>query len=477
MGLAFAAFFGLIGSWPRLFIGGSYDFASAVPLFLWGIGLIGPFLATSRPGPPSWRITILFGLFAGLLVALSVAAGEGFVILLGAAMLESQWRTRDLWRSYLSRFMLIAAIGILFVVRSLVGVVIWFDYPGHVLSAAGQKPWSTAPELAAPPLSAYVGDLDPFVPYKWLLSPVPSLSVLLAILVVIGLAVAAFYLVVSRRPNGLRWQDKVVRPIVVGTCASFAWTLLLLSVSGTSAGGSLFNSLASLYEASFILFIFYQLLALLPIALAAETLRISWRNRAQPDESRPGELSLPAHRRLRPLYRLGPSPVAAVVLVAVIVIPLGVGVAASVHDVPTFLADHLMMFANVSAQDVAAMEWAGAHISSCSTVFVAPGSAAQFLPQFATTHIDFPMMPPSVNLSYAVALTNLTQGTYNSAVRIALLELSVTEVFVTGASSITYPAISIGPLLASPDFTVLFMQGDAAVFAFEPGVAQTGCAP
>jgi hypothetical protein len=72
-------------------------------------------------------------------------------------------------------------------------------------------------------------------------------------------------------------------------------------------------------------------------------------------------------------------------------------------------------------------------------------------------------------------LDNLTSGIYRPWTRSSLLSLSVTEVLVTGQTSISYAPLSPDPLEGSPDFSVLFHESDAWVFAFLPGTAAMGC--
>jgi hypothetical protein len=165
-----------------------------------------------------------------------------------------------------------------------------------------------------------------------------------------------------------------------------------------------------------------------------------------------------------------------VVAAVTLAVPLGIGTVVTVQQVPSYLGGHLREFSNVSSGDTAALEWSGANLAACSRVLAAPGSAAMFLPLYAHVVLLFPMEPVSVNLSYVRSVAQLTAGTYNSTTRADLLELQVTEVFVTGANSVSYPAFLGAPLLASPDFRLLFGSGDALVLGFEPGLAATGCA-
>jgi hypothetical protein len=163
--------------------------------------------------------------------------------------------------------------------------------------------------------------------------------------------------------------------------------------------------------------------------------------------------------------------------VAVLALPLAFGAGVTAVDVPSYLDTHMAEFTNATSADLAALDWAGAHLPACSRVLVAPGSAAQFLPLFATVNVVFPMVPASNNLSYSVAVSDLTNGTYTNTTRAALLLLGVTEVFVTGQASVSFlPFLSRGPA-GSTDFSDLFDQGDAAIFLFGPGATEGHCLP
>jgi hypothetical protein len=107
---------------------------------------------------------------------------------------------------------------------------------------------------------------------------------------------------------------------------------------------------------------------------------------------------------------------------------------------------------------------------------VAPGSAAQFLPEFAQVHVVYPMNPQPTNLSYATVVADLTSGIYANSTRSNLLLLNVTEVFVTGQNSVAYPPFLLTPLADSSDFRELFHEGDAAVLDFLPGSSAQTCA-
>ncbi len=165
------------------------------------------------------------------------------------------------------------------------------------------------------------------------------------------------------------------------------------------------------------------------------------------------------------------------VVLAVVVASIGLGASATAISAPAYLQHHLDELSNVTNADLQALQWAGAHLPSCSRVLAAPYSAAMFLNLYANVHIVFPAFPLSVNLSYYVAVTDLTQGAYDNATRTALLELGITEVFVTAQTSVSYPPFQAGPLLVSTDFSPVFSSGDAAIFVFLPGEGSSGCSP
>ncbi len=146
-------------------------------------------------------------------------------------------------------------------------------------------------------------------------------------------------------------------------------------------------------------------------------------------------------------------------------------------SVPGYIHSYLLTQANATSDDVAALEWASVHLPSCSRVLVAPGSAAQFLPEYAVVNVLFPTYPYPANLSYTILVSNLTAGSYSNATVAALVDLGVTEVFATGPTTNTFLPFDVRPLENSPDFMTLFERGDATILAFAPGVSLSGCDP
>jgi hypothetical protein len=470
-GLLFAAFFALVASWPRLFIGGSYDFAIALPIFFVAVGWLRPFVAQGAVG---WSRTIAFGVVTGALTALSLAAGESLVLILVACLLAFTPWTFAAIRAWLVRLVANLAIVAAFVTRSWLGVATWWDYPQHVLSPVGSPPYAAQSGLPTFSWSALLGDIDPFTPFKLRLSPIPSLSLTIAILLAAGLAILVAWWVLPRS-RWRRWLPATaVEPLTVATAAALLWTAWLQAIGGTPLGVSVFDDLASLYEAPFVLFVFYSVIALLPLIMALEYLVAMDHARAvgkrRPATAAPTTGAGAARSRRRKnvsLLQVG--------AVAVLLVPIGVGGYVTTASVPGYLGGHLHGLANVTAGDANALEWSGGHLPSCARVLAAPGTAAMFLPLYADVTLDFPMLPVPVNLSYVTAVGDLIHGSYTPATRADLLELGITVVFVTAQNSVSYLPIDPAPLESSSDFSLLYASGDAQIFGFVPGESVTEC--
>ncbi|HXW66447.1 MAG TPA: hypothetical protein VEL82_00965 [Thermoplasmata archaeon] len=466
-GLVFLGFFALVASWPRLFIGGSYDFALSLPLFLVALGWLRPY---AERGATRWGPTAAFGLLLGGLTSLSVACGDLLPILLIAFLVLYAPRLRLRWRAWAARLLAAIAIGTVFVARSIAGVVVWWHYPQHVLGATGSPPYAAQGGLPSLTWGLFVTYVYPFPPLRPKISPFPIMAGLIVVLLAAGVILCLLWFL---RPAGTERRllsADVVRPLVAITILAFAWTLALLFASASPFTATFANNLASVYESSYLLFILYGALTAIPTLAAVEYLA----GRAAGDATDRGG-DRPARRwSLEPAAARGRSAATALA-VALVVVPIGVGGVTTVTEVPGYLGGHLAMFANVSAGDANGLRWAGAHLPACSRVLVAPGSAAMFLPLFARLGLVFPMYPISVNLSYNNAVNDLIAGTYTAGTRADLLELNVTEVFVTGQSSVSYLPFDPAVFATSHDFVTLFAQGDAQIYAFAPGEAATDC--
>jgi hypothetical protein len=477
LGPLFAAFFGLVASWPRLFVGGSYDFGFALPLLLLMLGWARPFVEVAiRP----WKEAVGFGLLLGILAALNAAAAQFFVLVLLGYWVVFRSPAGGPVTAWLARFVVMVGIGVGFVVRSLVAFAAWFSYPGHVLQAAGNPPYVPPPIGYELTTRLVTGELDPFVPWKAKLSPFPILALELQVLLAAGLAllVAVYLIRPTRIPRAI--PLRAAGTIAVGLVVAFLFTGLLLVPLVPGSPIPSVEWASSLNEVSIILFIFFGLVALLPLASA-----LIWLDRQRgtdglpPTESTPAAATSKSSRNLPPRResRSRPRWIVLVALVLVILVPLGTGAFETASSVPNYLQQKTLSTGNATAQDVSALQWAGQNLPTCSRVLVAPGSAGQFLPEFANAGLVFPMLPIPVNLSYSAIVAKLIAGTYDISTRSALVVLNITEIMGTGETFGGYPPFNLTGILGSPapDFKVLFDEGDASILEFLPEATQLNC--
>jgi hypothetical protein len=473
VGLLFAFFFALVASWPRLWVGGSYDFGICLPLFLVVLGWLVPFVALPlRP----WKDVIAFGVVIGIATSLSAMIGFALVLLLFGFLIVFRAKPGPTATQWAFRWMAICGLAALSVLRSLVGVAVWFTYPGHVLTPVGNPP--PAPVYVTNTLSYrnLTGALDPFVLFKAKLSPFPWQSLEIAALLAGGLALLVWLEVRPAGPLSHHLPRAIARPIVVGTITLFAVTAgaCIAGELNTSASGP--QSLVNIQELSTLLFIFYELIALLPLLAALSVLgglaRASFPSVPR-IESTHGKIrhSKPTRERLRKARFRG------LLLSVVLLVPLVSGAVGTVVQVPGAISHTTTQEANISQGDISALQWAGNHLATCSIVLVAPGSVGQYLPEYADVGIVFPAFPTPVNLSYYLVVQDFQNGVYTNATRAHMLELGVTEVFVSGQTTVTFPPFLVAPLERSSDFSLLFASEDAAVFEFLPGALSASCLP
>ena len=478
-GLLLAVFFGVVASWPRLFVGGSYDFSIALPLLFLAVGWLVPL---TQRGPWTARETLALGLVAGTITALSVPAGETFLAFAMVALTAFP-RPRWKWmRGVVPRFLALTGISLSFVTQSIASSLVWYGYPGHVLSAVGEPPLHPPSPLVPTSITWGMvnGMLNPFVPWKPKLSPFPYLSVELAVLLGIGIGVAAVWYL---RPRGWDLQRHLPARFlpysVAFTATNFALTGLLVAIESPNALLIEIEAHTSVTEESILLFIGFQLLAAAPLIALLSVLLERWtlRSRGARGGSAGSDPTPPLRWYRPPTTARFRSVLGIGLAVALLMIPFASGALATGLQGPAFLERQSTQMGDATPADFAALEWAGASLPSCSRVLVAPGSAAQFLPEYATVSVLFPMVPTPVNGSYNTSVVDLSSGIYGPSTRAALESLAVTEVFVTGPTSISYAPFQPGPLLHSADFTTMFAQGDAYVFGFVPGIQSSGCAP
>jgi hypothetical protein len=456
VGLLFAGFFGLLANYPRFYTGGSYDFTFALPLLLVLIGFLPDW---SRQTRFEWRSTIGWGLLCGVLTSLSLVAGEAAVVLLVAFTLTGRPLSAYRVLSQLARVGLVLLFEAGFTLRSLVA-------------------WALAGPTSYIPGSLYGGlnarlimdELDPFVPWKAKLSPYPLVSLTVQLLLLGGLVLALTLVLIPKEETIEPEFSNFSRFILVGVIGTLMMTgALLLTALPGGVWGTL-RGVTNLDESSVVFFLFLEVVAILPMMIAAVELTRRY-GKSRPRDAHPTSKShttigQSAHAR---------SAVWTVALVLILVVPLALGSVTTIAEGPGSIQANVYKTSNVTVGDLAALMWVGAHLPACSTVLAAPGSAAQFLPEFASVRVALPMNPVPTNGSYLAAISELTEGVYNSGTREALLALDVTEVFVTGQTSVSYPPIDPSPMESSPDFSMLYSSGDALVFAFAPGGSATAC--
>jgi hypothetical protein len=265
------------------------------------------------------------------------------------------------------------------------------------------------------------------------------------------------------------------RNLAVTTVSLLLLTAVSLLGEGTGWLDGLIGSVTSFDEASTLYFLSLQALALIPVLAA-----IGWIRSDGAWSPRLGYAGRPANRANRrwALDEGSNRPRSTIwtgIGVAVVLVPLASGLWITSTEVPGYLNGIVGKTSNVTSGDVAALRWVGDHLPACSNVLAGPGSAAQFLPEYAQVHLVFQMNPTPLNGSYNLVVENLTDGEYTAQTRTALEWLGVTEIFVTGQTSVSFLPLQSAPLASSPDFTLDFHQDDAYVFAFVPGIGSTGC--
>ncbi|MCI4322925.1 MAG: hypothetical protein L3K03_02710, partial [Thermoplasmata archaeon] len=130
----------------------------------------------------------------------------------------------------------------------------------------------------------------------------------------------------------------------------------------------------------------------------------------------------------------------------------------------------------VTPQDYELLEWSTDHLPNGSTVLVAPGSAAEFLPSSRPdVHLLYPMAYAANNGTYRAVVTDLSAGVLTDSDFNDLWQLHVQYILVTGANTVLWPPFLPGPLANSSDFAELFHEGDA--YAFEGPLAMPPSLP
>jgi hypothetical protein len=478
-GLLFAAFFAVVASWPRLYVGGSYDFVIALPLFLVMLGWVRE--AVSPPSRP-WSEVLLLGAAVGVLASLSLPCGEAYMVLLVGFVLLVHGEHRGEVLAWVPRLALVALVAAAFLASSIAGSLIWFGYPSHVLAQTGASLQTPPPFWSSFGNRLLQQELNPFEPWKERLSPFPAVSLMLQVLLVLGLIFAGW--VALRRPSPVaRLFPPHFLSTLLATCAVlFLLTAALATSQASGPGFAFLGAVSNFDETSYLLFIGLSALALVPLAAAVFWLVLgdghasSARASPQAPQAARGPTAMrPARgtRSARP-DRARWLPIA---LVMGIVGPMTLGTVATAVSGPGFLERGVEDWSHVTAGDLTTLEWSSTHLPSCSAVYVAPGSVGQFLPEYAKVHLVYQMTPSPWNRSYYDVYADLSLGVYNASTRLGLTELGVTEVFVSGPTTPHFPPIDPAALENNSDFRELTQSGDASIFEFVSGNASLACAP
>lgn len=466
-GALFATFFALVAAFPRLFLGGSYDLALAFPLFLVLLGWLPWFVAETER---SWKEVAAFAIVLGIGTSLSWMVGLEMLALLGAFYLARVVLAHRALVPAILRFLAVLAVAALFLFRSIIGTAVWFSYPGRVLSPVGSRPYSALPPGSGTTYRYLTGELDPFILFKARLSPIEWMSVLIAISLAVGLALMILAAVVRSAPVRRLLSERFVGSMALASVTTFVMASVLILAGAPASGLPDVSTLTNVDELSVILFLFYGVIALSPLLACAAYLArtLSSRRAAEQFGSRatPASAVRVARRRARPATALA---------MATLLVVVGAGGVSTAVELPSYIDGHLAGIANVTSGDIEALQWSGANLPSCARVFVAPGSAAEYLPEYAVVPVVFPAFPAVYNLSYANALSSLVAGNYSSAVRADLLALGVIAVFVTGRTTSQFPPLNPAAFGDSPDFVLEFEAGDAQIYEFLPGTMATGC--
>ncbi len=154
--------------------------------------------------------------------------------------------------------------------------------------------------------------------------------------------------------------------------------------------------------------------------------------------------------------------------------PLTLGAFAMTSSVPTFHYNHVEEVANVTRADISALTWAGSRLPRYSRLLVTIGSAAEYPPEYADVHL-VSYVGYGENASYVQLVAGLAHGNYSVTERQDLIELKVTEAFVTEQNNHAFLPFLPQLLENSTDFVTLYHQSDAYIFAFLPEIQTSGC--
>ena len=461
-GAALALTFAWLAPVTRDLVGGSNDFVFAFPLVLL---LAAETAAWFRAPTPGIADALGLGILVGYSAAINPVGAEWLLLalLLGVVLVRPAGAVRLVGR--LGRWSVAAAAALLGIVPSLYVLVLGRSSPGFIPGAAAPPAGSPTGISGA----QFLGSIDPFLfrPQDVQLSPVPELRAELALLLVIGIALLLFV----RRGSALdRYLTGFRHLALLAAIALVALLAVVLLASTGFAPAVALSAITSAGEVSAWLFALYVVVAAVPLVLAGEWFS-GWLKRrpvSSPTERDEREMDAAGVRRARRRPG-GFDPRRAMLPLAIALVIVVPGVVLTPVALSPVLTGLYGGFGNVTSDDLALLEYAGTHLPSGARVLVAPGSAADFLPGYASNVVLlYPLIPgfPWTNASYNLLVDELSNATLDARGRAALSALDVGFVIVTGNSTVLWPAFSPKPFLADPSsFPLLQQYGDAYLFA------------
>jgi hypothetical protein len=430
---------------------GSNDFVFAFPLVLL---LAGRAVAWLRSPPPWLSDAAGFGLLAGYSAAMNPTGAEWLFLTLLIAGGFARPAFGGRLSSWFLRWATALAVTLLGIAPTIYILALGRSSPGFVPGAAA----APAGYPVGIGTSQFLGSIDPFLfrTGDVQLSPVPALRLELALLLILGLAA----LLLIARSSALGRYFESFRLLAGGAVAATIGLLAVLWWASTGFGPAVsFSRLTSAGELSAWLFTMYVFIATVPLILALERFHGAL---APPVASEPPRRRVPRLGAYRPSIPRTLFPLA---VALVVVIP---GVALTPTALSPLWTKQYHELGNVTSDDFALLEYAGSNLPAGARVLVAPGSAGDFLPGYATNLVIlYPLVPgwPWINASYRVVVDELSNATLDSQGLGAMAALDVQYIVVTGNSTILWPAFSPLPLEADPGaFAELFHQGDAYLF-------------
>jgi hypothetical protein len=459
-GAALGLTFALLGSWTRVMVATSNDFVFSFPLVLWLLGRLDIWRGARAP---RWPDAVAYGALLGYSAALNPVGAEWlFPTLVVLGLIAGGFRVSYL-RVAVPRWVGALVVSLLFVTPALWTILAG---GGTLFASSGGVTVPSPTGLPGISPAQLVGSIDPFLfrAHDIWLSPFPALRFELAALLVAGAAVLLIPDLFRRLgPHGPAFRQLVAVTIVVAI-------LILLVEVGAAQGLPALNGLAlisSAAEVSIYLFAVYTFLAAIPIFLLID---LALQRPDAPGAASPATPpTSPVSARARPASITGPQ----VIGVALAVVLLVSGGAVTGSDFPPYLHGLYESYGRVTPADFALFAWAAHGLPAGARLLVAPGSAAQFLPGYASVVVVFPVQRIAQNSSYVDLDRQLVEGHLNSTGYEELGWLDIQYVVVTGNTTNLWAPFNATALM-TPDFSETFQQGDAYVFAFLGGAIPPG---